>query len=85
MADALPKGGSGAAVGVNQMAGDLGYLIAPVATLSLAGATSFSTAYIFAAIPAAAVFAFALLKLKQPPPATQEPEAAVEQPVEPVG
>jgi MFS family permease len=85
MADALPRGGSGAAVGVNQMAGDLGYLIAPVATLSLAGATSFSTAYIFAAIPAAAVFVFALLKLKQPPPRTQEPEAAVEQPVEPVG
>jgi MFS transporter, DHA1 family, multidrug resistance protein len=60
LADAVPKGGSGAAVGVNQMAGDLGYLIAPTAIGSLAQATSFSTAYIAASLPAAAVVAATL-------------------------
>lgn len=52
LADSLPPGGSGAAVGVNQMAGDLGYLVAPVATLWIAQHFSFGAAYIFGAIPA---------------------------------
>lgn len=60
MADALPEGGSGAAVGVNQMAGDLGYLLAPIATLWLAQEAGFPVAYIFGAIPAAVVFFIAL-------------------------
>lgn len=55
LADAIPKGGSGAAVGVNQMAGDLGYLIAPLAVGGLAAGTSFSISYMAAAIPAALV------------------------------
>jgi MFS family permease len=55
LADSIPPGGSGAAVGVNQMAGDLGYLISPTAIGSLAERTSFSTAYWIAAVPAALV------------------------------
>ena len=60
LADAIPKGGSGAAVGVNQMAGDLGYLISPLAVGSLAAATSFSISYVAAAIPAALVLVASL-------------------------
>ena len=53
LADSIPRGGSGAAVGVNQMAGDVGYLIAPTAIGTLVQATSFRFAYIVAAVPAA--------------------------------
>ena len=60
LADSIPKGGSGAAVGLNQMAGDLGYLLSPAAVGALAGATSFATAYLVAAIPAVLVLAVAL-------------------------
>lgn len=60
MADSLPPGGSGAAVGVNQMAGDLGYLIAPITCLWLAETAGFPVAYLFGAIPAALVFFVAL-------------------------
>lgn len=73
LADAIPKGGSGAAVGVNQMAGDLGYLIAPIAVGSLAQSASFSTAYVFAAIPATAVLIASMRLPKGAPSATQEP------------
>ena len=83
MADALPRGGSGAAVGVNQMAGDLGYLIAPVATLTLAQETSFGVAYIFGALPAALIFLYALRLPRGASPPAREKE--VEAPVEPVG
>nr|MDQ3958087.1 MFS transporter [Actinomycetota bacterium] len=62
LADSIPRSGSGAAVGVNQMAGDLGYLIAPSAVGFLAETASFATAYFVAAIPALAVF-FAALSL----------------------
>ena len=55
MADAIPRTGSGAAVGVNQMAGDIGYLIAPTALGALAEGTSFAVAYVAAAIPATLV------------------------------
>jgi MFS family permease len=63
LADSIPPGGSGAAVGVNQMAGDLGYLISPTAIGSLAERTSFSTAYWIAAAPAAAATVAALRRL----------------------
>ena len=52
LGDSIPRGGSGAAVGVNQMAGDVGYLIAPMALGALAQETSFPTAFALGAIPA---------------------------------
>lgn len=73
LADAIPTGGSGAAVGVNQMAGDLGYLISPLAVGSLAEAASFRLAYLFAAAPAALVFFAALTLPKGSTTSTQEP------------
>jgi MFS family permease len=73
LADAIPKGGSGAAVGVNQMAGDLGYLIAPVAVGGLAQGTSFSLAYLAAAIPAVLVLFAAMGLPKGSVTSTQEP------------
>jgi MFS family permease len=60
LADSIPRGGSGAAVGVNQMAGDLGYLISPTAIGGLAQSTSFEVGYLVAALPAAGVFALSL-------------------------
>ena len=63
LADSIPAGGSGAAVGVNQMAGDLGFLVAPVAIGGLAQATSFGVAYVAAALPAAGVL---LATLRRP-------------------
>jgi MFS family permease len=79
LADAIPKGGSGAAVGVNQMAGDLGYLISPVAVGGLAQGMSFSISYVAAAIPATLVFLFSMTLPKGAPHPTQEamPEPAV--------
>ena len=55
LADAIPREGSGTAVGVNQMAGDLGYLLAPPAIGALADGPGFGPAYLVAAIPAALV------------------------------
>ena len=60
LADSIPTGGSGAAVGVNQMAGDLGYLLAPTVIGAVAENLSYSAAYIVGAIPAALVFFVAL-------------------------
>jgi DHA1 family multidrug resistance protein-like MFS transporter len=60
LADAIPRGGSGAAVGLGQMAGDLGYLIAPVATGYAAETLGFGSAYVIAAIPAGLIFLVAL-------------------------
>jgi MFS family permease len=60
LADSIPREGSGAAIGVNQMAGDLGYLISPTAIGSLAESASYGTAYLVAAVPVAAVTAVAL-------------------------
>jgi MFS family permease len=75
LADSIPQGGSGAAVGVNQMAGDMGYLIAPLAIGSLAQGTSYALAYGVAAIPAALVL-IAALRLTAGAPATgQKPTA----------
>jgi MFS family permease len=73
LADSIPPGGSGAAVGVNQMAGDLGYLISPTAIGSLAERTSFSTAYWIAAVPAALV---AVVGLRRPQNVTSGARAA---------
>jgi MFS family permease len=64
LADSLPKGGSGAAVGVNQMAGDLGYLTAPIACLWVAQQWGYPGAYLLGALPAAAIF-FVAMRLPQ--------------------
>ncbi|MFN2594465.1 MAG: MFS transporter [Actinomycetota bacterium] len=60
LADSIPAEGSGAAVGLNQMAGDLGYLISPAAFGALAEGASFETAYLAAAVPAAVVLVVAM-------------------------
>ena len=62
LADSIPKGGSGTAVGVNQMAGDLGYLMSPTAIGAIAEGASYSAAYVAGAVPAFLVF-FASLRL----------------------
>lgn len=59
LADSVPRSGSGAAVGMNQMAGDLGYLTAPTA-LGYVAQSSFQLAYLLAAAPAALVMLVAL-------------------------
>lgn len=85
LADSIPEGGSGAAVGVNQMAGDLGYLIAP----SLIGAVAESSfdyegAYLLGALPALIVLFVALRLPRHVPAARSRGEQPVE-PHEPVG
>jgi MFS transporter, ACDE family, multidrug resistance protein len=53
LADSIPEGGSGAAVGVNQMAGDLGYLIAPTLIGAVAESSwDYEGAYLVGALPA---------------------------------
>ena len=82
LADAIPRGGSGAAVGVNQMAGDAGFVLSQVIVAAVAGWTSFSTAYAIAAIPAGIVFFSALRLPRQTTPTRDESPA---EPHEPVG
>ena len=74
LADAVAKQGSGTAVGVNQMAGDLGYLISPTAMGVMAESSlGYGGAYLLAAVPAAAVFFYALrLPRKSQRPGTEE-------------
>ena len=60
LADAVPEGGSGTAVGVNQMAGDVGYMIAPTAVGAVAEGAGFPLAYGAGAIPAVAAFVYSL-------------------------
>jgi len=61
LADAVANKGSGTAVGVNQMAGDLGYLISPTAMGAMAETSlGYRGAYLLAAVPAALVFFYAL-------------------------
>jgi MFS family permease len=80
LADAVPRGGSGAAVGVNQMAGDLGYLSAPTVVGYIAE-SSFGYAYLVAAVPAVVALAAGLrLPARRASPAEDAP-----QPVEPIG
>lgn len=76
LADSIPKGGSGTAVGVNQMAGDLGYLLSPTAIGAIAEGASYGLAYVVGAIPAFLVF-FASLRLPRHPTAA-EPELQAE-------
>jgi len=64
LADSIPKGGSGTAVGVNQMAGDLGYLTSPTVIGAIAEGSSYGLAYVAGALPAALVF-FASLTLPE--------------------
>lgn len=84
LADTVPRGGSGAAVGVNQMAGDIGYLISPTAIGSLAETRSFGTAYAVGAIPAAAVFIAALRLPGGVPSAEERAREPAPQPAEPL-
>lgn len=85
LADSIPEGGSGAAVGVNQMAGDLGYLIAP----SLIGAVAESSldyegAYLLGALPALLVL-FVALRLPRHRPGPRSRDEHPVEPHEPVG
>ncbi|MDP9068690.1 MAG: MFS transporter [Actinomycetota bacterium] len=84
LADAIPAEGSGAAVGVNQMAGDLGYLIAP----SLIGAVAESSldyegAYVVGALPALLMLFIALRLPRGAGRGTGADTEAHEHPVEP--
>jgi MFS family permease len=83
MADALPRSGSGAAVGVNQMAGDLGYLTAPTAIGWLAEHRGFTVGYVVGALPAALAF-FAALRLPARSTAAVDRDLQLE-PRQPVG
>jgi MFS family permease len=67
LADAIPEGGSGTAVGASQMAGDLGYMVAPAAIGAVAEGAGFEAAYVVGALPTLAVF-FAPLRLPRRPP-----------------
>jgi MFS family permease len=82
LADSIPKGGSGTAIGVNQMAGDLGYLIAPMAVGFVAEQAGFPTAYVVGAVPAALVF---LIATRLPKERTAVPPAPSPEPHAPVG
>jgi len=79
LADSLPPGGSGAAVGVNQMAGDLGFLLAPITCLWVAQVAGFPASYVLGAVPAAVIF-FVALRL---PANSAEPDADDPETVEP--
>ncbi|HEX2050882.1 MAG TPA: MFS transporter [Actinomycetota bacterium] len=81
LADAIPREGSGTAVGVNQMAGDLGYLLAPFLIGALADGPGFPVAFLVAALPAAFVFVRAL----QLPRRSHAPGRPAVEPSEPVG
>ncbi|MFN2388412.1 MAG: MFS transporter [Actinomycetota bacterium] len=74
LADAVPRSGSGAAVGLNQMVGDMGYLIAPLFLLGLADGLSFRVAYVVGALPAAAVLVLAFRLPRRPPPGSDAEE-----------
>jgi DHA1 family multidrug resistance protein-like MFS transporter len=85
LADAIPRGGSGAAVGVNQMVGDLGYLTAPTTIGYISEKAGFGWGYLAGALPAALVFVVALrLPGGAPKPEPAEPLTHHE-PHEPVG
>lgn len=68
IADAIPREGSGTAVAINQMAGDLGYLLSPTIIGWLAEHAGFPLAYGAGALPAVAVFVLAL-RMRAPAPA----------------
>lgn len=87
LADSIPEGGSGAAVGVNQMTGDLGYLIAPTLLGAVAESSfDYEGAYLVGALPALIVL-FVALRLPGGAPARRgtNDEAKTVEPHEPVG
>jgi len=87
MADAIPEGGSGAAVGVNQMTGDLGYLIAPTLLGAVAETSlDYEGAYLVGALPALLVL-FVAIRLPGVPPGPRRRSEDTEpvEPHEPVG
>jgi MFS family permease len=87
LADSIPEGGSGTAVSVNQMSGDLGYMVAPNVMGAVSAAAGFGMGYLVGAIPATVALVAALrLPRKDVPAAGPTHRAAsAEQPVEPVG
>lgn len=89
LGDSVPRAGSGAAVGVNQMAGDAGYIVSQGALPAVADVGGFPLAYAVSVIPAAATLAIAvkLPKKEVIPDSPQPEESRVPQPEphEPVG
>lgn len=86
LADAVPREGSGAAIGVNQMAGDLGFLLAPTAIGALAEGPGFPVAYALAAAPAGVLVLYALGLPGGPPVEKQPaPERPIPEPADPIG
>jgi MFS transporter, DHA1 family, multidrug resistance protein len=89
LGDSVPREGSGAAVGVNQMAGDAGYIVSQAALPAVADGGGFPLAYALSAIPAAATLVVATRLPKEPPAASRhaaEPDAIPQpEPHEPVG
>ena len=84
LADSIPEGGSGTAVGVNQMAGDLGYMLAPSAIGAVAESRGYGAAYVVGALPAAIALVFSLrLPSHEVPPAREVVAPAAEN-IEPV-
>ena len=81
LADAIPRSGSGTAVGVNQMAGDLGYMTAPLLMGAVVSGAGFGAGYIVGAIPALV----ALLVTLRLPKKDAVHAPPVGSPVEPVG
>lgn len=77
LGDSVPRDGSGAAVGVNQMAGDAGYIVSQSAIPAIADAGGFPLAYGFSALPAAvtALVAFRLPKTTTAPDPAERPTA----------
>lgn len=87
MADSIPEGGSGAAVGVNQMVGDLGYLLAPTLLGAVAETSlDYEGAYLVGALPAIVVL-FVALRLPRTAPGSRRRDGDTEpvEPHEPVG
>jgi MFS family permease len=92
LGDSVPREGSGAAIGVNQMAGDAGYIVSQSAIPAIADVGGFGVAYGVSALPAAVtLIAATRLPKEQPTPrgAAQAPRQAAAAPEpgpqEPVG
>ena len=84
LADSIPEGGSGAAVGVNQMVGDLGYLTAPTILGAVAESSlDYEGAYLLGAAPALLVLVLSLRLPRYRPGETTGGSGLDEHPVEP--